>query len=83
MAEFINHNSFLLSILLIWLGFGYVLIRKNNHPVKSNTFIILTLLLVAAYIAFRPNPPTSAQTAEIQSRIAAGTPVLLEFQSPN
>lgn len=83
MAEFINHNSFLLSILLIWLGSGYALIRKGVSPAKSNNFIILTFLLIAAYVAFRPNPPTSAQTAEIQGRIAAGTPVLLEFQSPN
>ena len=83
MAEFINHNSFLLFLLFIWLGSGYALIRKGAQPAKSNKFIILTLILLALYATFRPNPPTSAEAAEIQNRIAAGTPVLLEFQSPN
>lgn len=82
MAEFINYNSFLILILLIWLGSGYSLIRKNIHPAKSNKFITLTLLLVSAYFIFRPAPPTSLQAAEIQNQVGTGTPVLLEFQSP-
>lgn len=82
MINFINHNSFLLLEITIWIVVGYRLFRGGFEGQNLLLFAGLTVLLFSVYITFRPNQATSSQIAQIQEQIGTGKPVLLELQSP-
>lgn len=75
------------SFLIIAIGFIFIigLILLSNKP-KWNDYLafgIIVLALILAWSSVRPRPTNLKEGAqEIQSLIGAGTPVLLEFQSP-
>lgn len=80
---FLNHNSFVILALFIWVVALFVLRQRGW---KMSSWLILgglTAVLAVGYFALRPAQATSDQAAEIRAQIGQGTPVLLEFQSKN
>jgi hypothetical protein len=82
MAQFLNHNSFLILLLILWGAAAARLLRQGLTTRAGLLMAGLTLLLVLVYAFFRPNLATSPDTAAIRAQIGQGKPVLLEFQSP-
>jgi len=83
MAQFINYNSFVILVVLVFAVAAAVLLRRGFEPSKLAGLAGVAVLLFLIYSGMRPTEPVSEQPAEIQARIGAGTPVLLEFMSPN
>ena len=83
MGQFINYNSFLLSVVIIFIGMAVALLRRGRGPRQLAALGAVGLVLVLVYFGMRPAGADSDQSAEIQTQIGAGTPVLLEFQSQN
>ena len=75
------------SYVLIALGFAFIagLILLSNRP-RWNDFLAFAVIvggLAAAWVALHPRQtPLMDDAKEVQAMIGAGTPVLLEFQSP-
>ena len=82
MGLFLNHNSFVLLLLIIWGAAAMRFFRQGVDLRGGLLMAGLTLLLALAYAFFRPDQATSAQADSIRAQIGQGTPVLLEFQSP-
>jgi hypothetical protein len=83
MAVFINHNSFLIILLTIWGLMTVYLIRKASRRRRLPTLVVITLALAALYISLSPRDSSGRESTDILARIGTGTPVLLEFKSPN
>ncbi len=80
---FLNHNSFVILSLFIWV---VALIALRQRGWKKGSWLVmvgLTAVLAVGYFALRPTQATSDQAEEIRAQIGQGTPVLLEFQSKN
>ena len=78
----INQYSFL------WMG-GFVLgllalvLTLRRAPARYWLALAgVALGLAAAYAALRPTPGAADAAAQLQASIGAGTPVLVELQSP-
>ncbi len=82
MFQFINHNSFILFGLILVAIVAAILLRDGAK--RSDWIILGSLIVVLAvtYFSVRPAQATSTEADLIQARIGAGTPVLLEVQSP-
>lgn len=83
MASFFNHNSFLLLAVFIWVIAAAALLRGGINPRSLLILGGVTVLLAAGFFALRPKAVPNQAAVEIQSRIGAGKPVLLEFRSQN
>ncbi|HKJ27156.1 MAG TPA: hypothetical protein VJ965_05935 [Anaerolineales bacterium] len=83
MGQFFNYNSFLISIILIFLGVGVAILRRGRQPKHLAYLGGAAVLVLLVYFGIRPEAGTSEQAAEIEAQIGSGTPVLLEFQSQN
>ena len=83
MAEFLNHNSFLLSLVGLWGFFIAYLLRSSPRQKRLSTIAVVTLALAALYFALSPRQASGNESSEILEQIGKGTPVLLEFKSPN
>lgn len=83
LAQFINYYSFLLVTVGI-IGVA-ALILLTNKP-KLNHYIsfgVITLIAVMSWVIMHPRQtPLMDDSITVQKMIGAGTPVLLEFQSP-
>jgi hypothetical protein len=80
--QLINHNSLILLAAGIFAVAVYVLLRDG---VKKRDLLALGGLLVvmlAAWLAIRPQATPLADAEAVQARIGMGVPVLLELQSP-
>lgn len=83
MFPLIREYSFLIVALglAIAAGRGFL----TNKP-KWNNFLafgVIVAALVASWVILRPvQTPLMDDAKKVQSLIGAGTPVLLEFQSP-
>ena len=82
MFEFINHNSFLLAALFLLVVAGLVLLRRGLQPRRLLTWGGLVLALVVVWLLVRPQAGVRQDVEIVKARIGAGTPVLVEFQSP-
>ena len=75
------------SYIFIALGFVFIagLILLSNRP-RWNDFLAFAVIvggLAAAWVTLHPRQtPLMDDAKEVQAMIGAGTPVLLEFQSP-
>lgn len=81
-GEYFNQHSFTISAIATWILLAIWLLRDG---VRSSDLIALGALgagLVIAYMLFNPGPSTEPDAEQVLARIGAGTPVLLEFQSP-
>ena len=83
MGTFINYYSFLLVILGI-IGVS-ALILLTNKP-KTNDYIAfgaITLVAILSWVILHPRQtPLMDDSQTVVKMIGAGTPVLIEFQSP-
>lgn len=83
MASIFNQYSLLWAVIILLIVVGFFLFRKTRRPPEIIAFIVICVGLVAAWFALRPTQSLLAgDAASVQARIGAGTPVLLEFQSP-
>lgn len=83
MAAFIREYSFLLlSIGLIALA-GFILLAGRPKWNDYLAFTVIAASLITAWIVLHPRQtPLMDDARAVQNMIGAGTPVLLEFQSP-
>jgi len=83
LAQFINYYSFLLVTIGIIAVAALVLL---THKPKTNDFIsfgVIALIAIMAWVILHPRQtPLMDDAKVVQQMIGAGTPVLLEFQSP-
>jgi thiol-disulfide isomerase/thioredoxin len=83
LAQFINYYSFLLVTIGIIAVAALVLL---THKPKTNDFIsfgVIALIAIMAWVILHPRQtPLMDDSKVVQRMIGAGTPVLLEFQSP-
>lgn len=81
-GQYFNQHSFTISavgsllLLTIWL------LRDGVKAADLVAIGALLIGLVAAYVLFGPGPSSVTEADQLRARIGAGTPVLLEFQSP-
>jgi len=83
MGEFINHNSFLLSMLIMETLAAWYFLRRGATKRKLLALGAVSLVFALGFYSLRPGDRVSGTAAEIQARIGQGVPVLLEFKSPN
>ena len=80
---FIREYSFLLAGIGLAAAAGFMLL--TNKP-KWNDFlafgVIVAALITSWFILHPVQTPLMDDAKKVQSMIGAGTPVLLEFQSP-
>jgi hypothetical protein len=80
---FIREYSLLIVGLVLSIATGYMLLA---HKPKWNDFLafgVIVAALVASWVILHPRQtPLMNDAKVVQAMIGAGTPVLLEFQSP-
>jgi hypothetical protein len=77
-----QYSAVWIGVLLVAVS-GVILLRHGPKWPQFLGFSIVVIILVVAWFIFHPiqtNKVTDA--AQVQARIGAGIPVLLEFQSP-
>jgi hypothetical protein len=82
MSSLINQQSFIIGAILFLGLCAFVLLRDG--PKRRDFFLLagLALGLAAIWFAVRPTASPEANSEQVRAQIGAGTPVLLEFQSP-
>ena len=81
--QIFNQYSAIWMIGLLTVVFGIVLLRRKSKWPRWLAFGIVVLGLTGAWFLLRPQPTSGGLTAvQVQASIGAGTPVLLELQSP-
>ncbi len=81
-VQFLNQYSFFLAAVFGLAVLAFLLLRDG---VKASDLIALASLafgFTAAFALLRPQASPVGSAQEVLSRIGAGTPVLLELQSP-
>ena len=80
---FLNQYSFLILAVLLSVAAGSFLLRNNPTWRDILAFGVIIAALVASWVVLHPvQTPLMEDAKKVQSLIGAGTPVLLEFQSP-
>lgn len=83
MFMFFNQYSFLILGILLSFAAGVFLLRNNPTWRDFLAFGVIVAALVASWVVLHPvQTPLMDDAKKAQSLIGAGTPVLLEFQSP-
>lgn len=83
MEEVYNHYSFLWIALGLTIVAGLVLLTNRPTARDFVSFGVIVTGLLVAWLVLHPRQTALAGDAKaIQATIGAGTPVLLEFQSP-
>ena len=83
MQQLVNQYSFLWMAGAFVLLVALLLFRRKPKTGSMIALIALVAGLVVTWLFLRPTQtPLAGDTQEVQSVIGAGTPVLLEFQSP-
>lgn len=78
-----QYSYFLMSLVLLLLMAGLLAWRRKGfHLREIGLLIVLTVVLVIAWFALRPDVAAPLTTDQIRAQIGNGKPVLLEFQSP-
>lgn len=83
MGVFFNHYSFLIISIALTLVSGLVLLSRKPRWNDYLAFAVIAGGLIMAWSILHPRQTELMGDAkEVQTMIGAGTPVLLEFQSP-
>ena len=83
MASILNQYSLLLILIALLALVAFFLFRKGIRIQEILAFFVIFAGLAVAWMALRPTQTQlSDAAANVQARIGAGKPVLLEFQSP-
>jgi hypothetical protein len=77
-----NQYSFLLLSAAAIGGLLLVAARRGFRIDSLIAVLALALGCAIAFVLFAPRPSALGATGSAESQIGAGTPVLLEFQSP-
>jgi uncharacterized membrane protein (DUF373 family) len=80
--QYLNQHSYTLGAALALAILALWLFRDGITLNDLLAFGALTLGLGVAYFFFNPGESTDADPEAVIEQIGAGTPVLLEFQSP-
>ena len=80
--NFINQYSALLFGLGLLTLVAVLLLRRGLKPARVIVLVLVGLGLLVGWYVLRPQQTPHAQLSELQAPIGAGTPVLLELQSP-
>ena len=83
MGQLINHNSFLVVVVFLWLIAGGFFLRGDQSPRSIAIFIGITVVLAGGFFFTRLEPGSRDPAEEVKKQIGAGKPVLLEFRSQN
>lgn len=81
-GRFVNQHSFSLFAAASIVALAIYLFRDGIEAGDFVAFGALILGLVIAYGLLQPGPSSLAQVGQVEAKIGAGQPVLLEFQSP-
>lgn len=79
--QFLNQNSFILIAAVCWLALAVFLLRDGAELSDTIALASLAAGFGLAFWFLRPGPSTLDEAQQVMSRIGAGRPVLLEFQS--
>ena len=82
MSNFINHNSFLLAGILVLVVAGYRLFKDGFSIQRLGIVALIAAVILVLYLFLKPAKAFSREYEAVRSQIGAGTPVLLELQSP-
>ncbi len=83
MEELYNHYSFLWIAIGLTVVAGLVLLTNKPRLRDFISFGVIVAGLATAWLILHPHQtPLLTDARSVQSMIGAGTPVLLEFQSP-
>jgi uncharacterized membrane protein len=80
--EFINQYSFTIIAGILIVIFSALIFRRGIGQTQVTALLALFLGFLLAYWFFNPGEGSSGGAKRAQAAIGAGTPVLLEFQSP-
>jgi hypothetical protein len=80
---FVREYSFPLVAVVLAIAAGFMLL---SHKPKWNDFLafgVIVAALISSWVILHPRQtPLMDDAKAVQAMIGAGTPVLLEFQSP-
>ena len=83
MSLFVREYSFPLVAVVLAIAAGFMLLW---HKPKWNDFLafgVIVAALISSWVILHPRQtPLMDDAKAVQAMIGAGTPVLLEFQSP-
>ncbi len=83
MQELYNHYSFLWIAAGLTIVAGLVLLTNKPRLRDFISFGVIVAGLLVAWLVLHPRQtPLMNDARSVQAMIGAGTPVLLEFQSP-
>ena len=83
MNLFIREYSFLIVGLVLSIAAGYMLLAHKPKLNEYLAFGVIVVGLVASWVILHPRQtPLMDDAKAVRAMIGAGTPVLLEFQSP-
>ena len=83
MEELYNHYSFLWISIGLTITAGLILLTQKPKTRDFIAFGVIVLGLLTAWIILHPRQtPLMDDARAVQAMIGAGTPVLLELQSP-
>jgi len=83
MEAFYNHYSFLWISIGLTIAAGLVLLTQKPRTRDYIAFGVIVGGLLTVWIILHPHQtPLMNDAKAVQAVIGAGTPVLLEFQSP-
>ena len=83
MEELYNHYSFLWIVAGLTIVAGLVLLTNRPRLRDFLSFGVIVAGLGVAWLILHPHQtPLMNDAKSVQAMIGAGTPVLLEFQSP-
>ncbi len=83
MEELYNHYSFLWLSIGLAIAAGLILLTQKPKTRDFIAFGVIVLGLLTAWIILHPRQtPLMDDARAVQAMIGAGTPVLLELQSP-
>jgi len=78
----LNLYSAAMMIVIALLLAGYYLLRHGLSQERLLILVVMAFVLVAVWYLVRPRQTRKTELADIRNQIGAGSPVLLEFQSP-
>lgn len=78
----LNLYSLLLAGLLVLIVAGRYLLRGGVRRGRLAALVLVAVVLLAGWWLLRPVQTPHEDASALTSQIGAGTPVLLEFQSP-
>jgi hypothetical protein len=83
MEALYNHYSFLWIAVALTVVAGLVLLTNRPRLRDFLSFAVIVAGLFIAWLILHPHQtPLMSNAKSVQAMIGAGTPVLLEFQSP-